>query len=79
MLNITQKEKVSRFLKDELLSSTIKEVLETECLKTSKDRDVQNLAAHFLAIEIVASAWKELERYQSNDGEGIIKGGQIGM
>ena len=63
-MNDTQKEKINRFLIDKVMSDAVKEVLERECLKSSKDRDVQNLAARFLALEIVGLAWKELEKCQ---------------
>lgn len=78
-MNDTQKEKIKRFLQDKVMSDAIKEVLERECLRSSKDRDVQNLAARFLALEIVGSAWKELEKYQNGRTEDTPKLKQVGL
>ena len=38
-----------------------------EITKPTKDRDVQNLAARFMAIEILRDSWKELEKYKNDE------------
>jgi hypothetical protein len=57
-------EKLKRFANDQQMSDAVKDVIETELGQPSKDRDVNMLAAHFLAIEIIKTAWKEIEKYK---------------
>lgn len=61
--------KLQKFVADQVMSNAVREVMETFCLQASKDRDVQNLAARFMAIEILNNAWHELEKYQNNEAE----------
>ena len=63
-MNETEKNKISRFLSDEVMSKAVREVIEHSIIARSKDRDVQNLAARFLCIEIIQEAWQELEKYK---------------
>jgi hypothetical protein len=67
MLNEIQQEKLKRFMTDKVMSSAVYSVLESEFLKVSKDRDVQNLAARFLAIEVINNAWQELRKYEPEE------------
>ena len=68
-LNETQKNKIARFINDPVMSETVRYVLEAELSRPSKDRDVNMLAAHFLAIEIISNAWKELSKYKDEGVE----------
>ena len=78
-MNNIQTVKIQKFLADEMMSSSVKSVLESFCLAKSKDRDVHNLAARFLAIEILEDAWKELEksRQVSENEKGITKANYV--
>ena len=78
-MNKTEQEKIKRFLNDEVMSNTVFNLLQTECLKPSKDRDVQNLAARFMAVEIITTAWKEMEKYGTINTETVPRVGQIGL
>lgn len=61
--------KIGRFLADPVMEQAVQEVLQNVCLTTSKDRDVQNLAARFIAIEILNEAWKELKKHKNHSSE----------
>lgn len=64
MFNDTEKSKLNRFINDPVMSSVVREVIDNEITKPTKDRDVQSLAARFLAIEILRDAYKELDKYK---------------
>ena len=79
-MNDAEKAKIQRFVEDSVMSNAVWEVLEAECLKPSKDRDVQNLAAKMIAIEILLNAWKELEKYKTDEqNKSGLSGKQIGL
>jgi hypothetical protein len=67
-LNQTQKEKVSRFLDDKMLSETIYGIMLESFLKTRKG-DVQVLAASRLSIDYLQDAWKDLLKYKNETQE----------
>lgn len=67
-LNETQKEKVSRFLDDKMLSDTIYGIMLESFLKPRKG-DVQVLAASRLSIDFLQDAWKDLVRYKNETQE----------
>jgi hypothetical protein len=67
-LTETQKEKVSRFLDDKVLSETIYGIMLESFLKSRKG-DVQVLAASRLSIDFLQDAWKDLVRYKNETQE----------
>jgi len=73
-MTLDEEEKIRRFIRDERMSDAVREVIECEITKPTKDRDVQNLAARFLAIEILRDAWKELGRYKDSVDEKSTEG-----
>lgn len=58
----TKKAKIDRFLKDELMSQAVFEVLSKAFMKPQKIADVNFLAASRIAIDLLQDAWKELEK-----------------
>lgn len=58
-------EKIKRFLADKVMSQSVRDVLTSSFLKNRGQRDVHTLAAERLAIDLLDSAWKELERIAS--------------
>jgi len=63
-MNDTEKAQLNRFINNPQMANAVREVVETEILKPTKDRDVQSLAARFMAIEILRDAFKELDKYK---------------
>ena len=59
------REKITQFLNDTLMSSTIKEILENIIARPSKDRDVHILASKTIAVELLQEAWKELNKLKN--------------
>lgn len=66
-MNETGKDKLKRFTNDIIMSEAVYEVLLQSFLKPKKSADVHEKAASFIAIEMLQSAWKELERYKQSE------------
>lgn len=60
-----RKEAIRRFLSDSEMSKAVHSVLLRQFLKAPKERDVQFLAASWLAKDLFDEAWKELSRLKS--------------
>jgi hypothetical protein len=59
----TKKAKVSQFVNDKALYHSVVGVLREVFSKKSQDRDVNNLASRFLALELLTQAEMEMSRY----------------
>lgn len=55
---------LQQFMGNAPLVEAVRVTLEEQLLTASKDRDVQNLAARFMAIELLHNAWHELDAYK---------------
>ena len=71
--------KLTQFANDEMLNSAVKSVFDEIYLKRSEDRDVQNLAARFLANELLEKVWNVLMGYKSDKDENSKDKGNIGI
>lgn len=78
-INETQKNKIDRFLNDEVMSEAVKEVILNSFLKPKPNRDVYQLAASRLAIDLLDESWKDLERFRNVVEQEKKQGGQIGL
>jgi hypothetical protein len=79
-MNDAEKQKIQRFIEDPIMSGAVRSILEAECLKPSKDRDVQNLAAKMIAIEIIQSGFNELLKYKTDEqNKSGLSGKQVGL
>ncbi len=69
-----RKDKIQSFLNDPDMSKSVYSVLKRIFLKTPNNKDVQTLAAHWIAKDLLDTAWKELERMKVdiNSEEKII-------
>lgn len=68
-LNDTQVSKVVRFLEDEVMSDSVKEIIIGSFLKAKTNQDVYQLAASRIAINLLEDAWKDLDKYRLDIGE----------
>ena len=75
----TKTAKLVQFANDGLLSSAIKEVFNEEFLKKSSDRDVQNLAARFIALELLEKTWGIVMSYKSDKPKEDNALGNLGL
>ncbi len=74
-----RKDKIQSFLNDPEMAKSIHSVLRRTFLKTPKEKDVQTLAAHWLAKDLLDDAWKELERFKVDINSEEKKITQIGV
>jgi hypothetical protein len=78
-MNDTQKKKIARFMSDEVMSGAVLEVLRETYLKKSPDRDVQNLAAQRIAIELLNDGWRELKKFKTEQEHEKTPGGNMAL
>lgn len=78
-MNDTQKQKLNRFLNDEVMSKSVYEVLLQSYLRPKERSDVNLLAASRLAIDLLQEGWKELAKYQVSDGDKSSSGLNVGL
>ena len=66
-----EKEKLKRFLNDKVMSKAVYDLLLASFLaprvQKSMDADVMILAASRLAIDLLGEAWKELQKFKSEE------------
>lgn len=65
-LNKTEKDKIARFLSDEIMVEAIKKVFLGVFTRRRDQEEVNLLAADRLAIDHFYEGWKELEKYKSD-------------
>lgn len=73
-----EREKIKKFLADKGMAAAVYNVLLQSFLEDQPVKDVQTLAANWLAIERLKSGWKNLERYQ-HDETTSKQDGNIGL
>lgn len=78
-MNDTQKEKIRRFLNDEIMSKTVYDVLLRSFLDSTLSSDVQVLAAQRIAIDLLQDAWKELQKHNIDIERDVKKRSQPGV
>ncbi len=73
-----RKEQVKRFINDAAMSRAVHTVLQNIFLRSPKNKDVQSLAAAWMAKENFNDAWKEIQTFK---GETVDKKepSQIGL
>ena len=74
-----QKEQLKRFLKDQPMSKAVYSLLRSQFLKQPKERDVQFLAASWLAKDLFEEAWKELLKHKGEPEREEKPTGNIGV
>jgi F0F1-type ATP synthase delta subunit len=79
MINENQKSRITRFLNDEATSDAVKQAILNSFLKSKPNRDVYQLAASRLAIDMLDEAWRDLERFKDSVNEKISVGKQVGL
>lgn len=78
-MTIGQQEKLMRFLQDELMSRTVRQVLIDSFLKKRERNSIEELAAARIAIDLLEDAWKEIERYKQVEPKERKVLTQVGM
>lgn len=62
-----EREKIKRFIADKSMASAVYNVLLQSFLEEQENKDVQTLAASWLAVERLKLGWKNLERYKQDE------------
>lgn len=78
-INNQQKSKIKRFVDDADLSNAVYEVILNSFLKSKPNRDVYQLAASRLAIDLLDEAWRDLDGFKNELDEKLKVGVQVGM
>lgn len=73
------KEALKRFLNDAEMVKAVHSVLRTQYLKQPKERDVQFLAAAWLAKDLFEDGWKELLKFKQEAEHEARPPRQIGL
>jgi len=79
MNEVVKTQKLKRFIADPNTSEAVYEVILDEFLKTKKETDVQFLAAQRIAIDLLQSAWREIEKYKDISLEPKEPKAQVGV
>ena len=67
-MNDIENEKLKRFLNDKVMSKAVYDLLLLSFLSpVQKSADVMILAASRLAIDLLGEAWKELQKFKSEE------------
>lgn len=77
-MDSVKREKITRFIDDNLMSDAVYGIMLEAFLKPQKG-DVQVLAASRMAIDLLNDAWKDLKRFRNEKGEEKEKGSQIAL
>lgn len=81
-MNETQKAKITRFINDKTMSDTVFDVIMgtfTKIRPRTDLGDTQELAARFIAIQLIQESWKELEKYTSEVTKGEKDERNVGL
>ena len=70
-MNQLNKERIQRFMSDEVMRESVKEALIHSFMK-KRDGDVQLKAAQMIALELLQEGWRELEN-MSSEAEHVDK------
>ena len=75
----TNNETIKRFLKDTETANAVHSLLRSQFLKSPKERDVQYLAASWLAKELFEEGWKEMLKLGIDNKKEEKIAGNIGL
>ena len=73
------KERIARFMSDEIMSESVKESLTMSFMKKREKSDVNLKAAQMIALELLQDSWKELEKVGQASQEKTKERTQIGL
>lgn len=74
-----KQEKIRRFVNDEVMAESVKEMLLATYLKPKPISDVYVLAASRIAINLLEEAWRELEKYKAETVDNSTSMRQVGL
>ena len=69
MKNDLEAAKLKQFVSDPVMSSAVYDAILSVFLKPKPTRDVHQLAADRIAINLLMDAWRDLERYKNTEKE----------
>lgn len=78
-MNANELDKVKRFMSDVMMNEAVYSILLTTFLKRREGEDTEMKAARFLATELLAEGWKELERTKAKEEREVKNSGQVGL
>ena len=78
-MNELKKEKIKRFLNDEVMAESVRDAITSSFLKPSKVVDVNFLAASRIAIDLLGEAWKDLNKFKADKDKDIAVKKQVGI
>lgn len=73
------KERIARFMSDELMSESVKESLIISFMKKREKSDVNLKAAQMIALELLQDSWKELEKVGNTSQNKAKERTQVGL
>lgn len=79
MTDETQRAKINQFLSDKVMSEAVRETMLYTFLMKKSGEGVEMKAARFIATELLAEAWRELEKNRLTNEEKAERGVQIGL
>lgn len=79
MIGIAKREKLSRFLSDEVMATAVFEVLMDTYTKPRAKLDVHTLAGERIAINLLQDAWRELQKFKHESGRTQDVVPQVGL
>lgn len=79
MLNDLQIAKIQQFANDRVMNEAVLKVIRGVFARKSKDRDVNNLAANFIAIEKLEEVRAEIDTYRSDNKKEEKTIGNVGV
>lgn len=59
-----EKEKLNQFANDTAMNRAVRKLIESAILKPKGNKDVNYLAAERVALDVVAEAWKDLDKFK---------------
>ncbi|PIN79207.1 hypothetical protein COV16_04890 [Candidatus Woesearchaeota archaeon CG10_big_fil_rev_8_21_14_0_10_34_8] len=68
-MDINKKEKIKKFVSDKLMNEAVKEVLKENFLKPRGNRDVHQLAAERIAVELLIQGFQEINRIAETENK----------
>lgn len=78
-MNELKKQKIEKFLNDEVMSKVVYDVLVESFMKPHSMSDVNLLAASRLSINLLQDSWKELSKYKREENSSSPPIKQVGL
>lgn len=78
-MKLLNQEQLKRFANNTEMNEAVKEVLLEVYMRKPSNADANVLAGHFIAIDLLQEAWREIDEYRSKPEEETPVKTQIGI